>query len=53
MFRRPYWGGRGYYGWPRRRRYYGSGCGCGGLGLSVLLSAIATILLNLFLGRRY
>ncbi len=45
---------RGFYG-PRpmyRRRRSIVGCGCGGLGLSLLLSAIATLLANLFV-RRY
>jgi hypothetical protein len=41
-----------YYGMRRRPRTL-VGCGCGGLGLSILLSVLATVFANLLIGRRY
>ncbi len=42
---------RGSYG--RRRVRPLAGCGCGSLGLSVLMSALATLFANLIFRRRY
>jgi hypothetical protein len=43
---------RGYYNMNRRPRSL-VGCGCGGLGLSLLLSAFATLIANLLIRRDY
>ena len=42
---------RGFYN--TRRPTALVGCGCGGLGLSLLLSTLATLIANLIFSRRY
>ncbi len=42
---------RGYYGMRRQPTLVG--CGCGGLGMSILLSVLATLFANLLFCRNY